>query len=139
MNWQEVRSKCSEEGYESLSEPEQVWCGTRALIDAVSDGGLVSYFYNSWADEYDDTTFSLGELEAFEVLDILESFAALFGDEVPSDIGERNDIISSWVHGGPESNASQNVDSHLQPLLAPLEEKLHAYLIENGIKPDYGF
>ena len=139
MNWQEVRSKCSEEGYESLSEPEQVWCGTRALIDAVGDGGLVSYFYNSWADEYDDTTYALSELKAIEALDILESFAALFGDEVPSDLSERNKIISSWVEGGPESTACEKVDSQLEPLLGPLEEKLNTYLFENGIEPDYGY
>lgn len=139
MNWQEVRGKCSEEGYESLSEPEQVWCGTRAIIDAVNDGGLVSYFYNSWADEYDETTYALGELEAFEVLDILESFASLFGDEVPPDINTRNDIINSWAADSPESKACENVDSALNPLLEALEAKLNTYLIENGIEPDYGY
>lgn len=138
MNWQEVRHKCSEEGYESLSEPEQVWCGVRALIDATNDGGLVSYFYNNWADEYDDTTYALGVLEAFEALDLLESYAAFFGEEVPSDINERNDIVNSWVDGSPASKAREDLSSQLESLLDPLEEHLHAYLIDNGITPDYG-
>ena len=135
MNWHAVCDKWSEQGYDSLTEPEQIWLNTRGLIDAINNGGLVSYFYNPSADNYEDTTFALGELEAYEVLDILESFAALFGEEVPSDIYQRNAIISSWKQNGPESKASENVDSLLSPLLGQLEETLETYLIEQGFDP----
>jgi hypothetical protein len=139
MNWEAVCDKWSEQGYDALTEPEQVWISTRAFIDGVNDGGLVSYFFNYYADYYDDTTFALGELEAFEALDILESFAAFFGDDVPYDIDERNKIIDSWEEGGPEKKASESVDAVLIPLLDPLEKQLNAYLIEHGLDPDYGF
>ena len=137
MNWHAVCDKWSEQGYDSLTEPEQIWLNTRGLIDAVNNGGLVSFFYNNQANYYDDTTFALGELEAFEVLDILESFGAFFGESVPEDINERNEIINSWVANGPESTASEKVDSSLMPLLDSLEKKLDAYLIEHGLNPDY--
>lgn len=137
MSWYEVCDRRQKEGYESLSEPEQIWISTRALIDAVHDGGLVSYFYNSWADNYDETTYALGELEAFEVLDILESFAEFFGDEVPFDGEERNAIINSWTQRSPEAVASEHVDSVLMPLLDDLETTLHAYLTQHGVDPVY--
>lgn len=134
-NWHAVCDKWRDEGYDALTEPEQIWINTRGLIDAVNDGGLVSFFYNNQADYYDDTTFALGELESFEVLEILESFGAFFGDEVPVDINERNEIINSWERDSLESKASTDVDAMLMPLFAPLEKKLDVYLIAHGLEP----
>ena len=137
MGWHSVCDKWNKEGYNALSDAEQIWVTTRGFIDAIENGGLISYFYNGHADNYDDAVYALGELEAFEVLDIFESFAAFFGDEVPEDINQRNAIIDSWAQGSAERNASGNVDAILMPMLRPLEEQLHTYLSENGIEPTY--
>ncbi|QDU87565.1 hypothetical protein Pla175_09300 [Pirellulimonas nuda] len=139
MNWDELWDKYREVDYEGLKQPEQVWLNTRAFIDSVNNGGLISFFYNSGADLYDDTVFALGELKAFEALEALESFGKLFGDDVPFDIDERNRIISAWEDNGPEVKACENVDKVLYPLFPKLEETLEAYLIEHGLDPDYGF
>ena len=139
MNWKQLCEKWNTDGYESLSEPEQVWVNTRGFIDSVNNGGLVSFFYNSAADRYEDTTIALDELEAIEALDILESFAAFFGDEVPDDIDERNAIINSWAIGSEENKASENVDTVLMPMFDALEEKLNQYLVDHELDPDYGF
>jgi hypothetical protein len=136
MNWHQVCDKWSDDGYDSLSDAEQVWVCTRGFIDSVNDGGLVSFFFNSAADNYDDTVFALGELEASEVLEILEAFGAFFGDEVPDDINERNAIIDSWVPNGPEATASQNVDKALMPLLDALEKRLNEYLVSRDLDPN---
>lgn len=68
MKWEELCDKWSAEGYYSLEEPEQVWLNTRSIIDSVNDGGLISFFYNSPADYYDDTTYALAEIKASRCL-----------------------------------------------------------------------
>ncbi|WP_197531508.1 DMP19 family protein [Posidoniimonas corsicana] len=137
MNWYDVCDKWSSEGYDSLSAPQQVWVNTRGFIDAVDNGGLVSFFYNSQADRYEDTVFALADLEAAEALDVLETFGAFFGDEVPDDMVERNEIINSWASDSPQSRACESVDTILRPYIEPLEQKLEAYVIEQGFDPEY--
>ncbi|WP_197204003.1 DMP19 family protein [Crateriforma conspicua] len=137
LNWKAVCTKMSTQGYNSLDEAEQVWLNARGLIDAVHDGGLVSYFYNGWADDYDDMIDALTELEAFDVLEIVEQFGGLFGDEVPDDINQRNSIIDSWGENGPESKYCDRVDDDLMPLLDELENgPLRAFLVKHGFNPD---
>lgn len=137
MNWNTVCDKMISEGYNSLEEHEQVWIVVRGLIDAVNDGGLVSYFYNSWADDYEDMINALTQLEAFEVLELVEEFGEFFGDEVPDDINERNAIINSWDQNSPESRYSESVDSKLMPLLEQLENvQLRNHLLMHDLDPN---
>lgn len=60
--WKQLCKKWASRGYDSLSEPERVWFNTRTVIDSFENGGLISYFYNSGADDYDDMLTSLEAL-----------------------------------------------------------------------------
>lgn len=135
MTWQELCEKWSREGYDELTEQEQLWLNVHTLIDATENGDLISYFYNSGADTFDDTVDALDELEANEVAEIVEAFGNFFGDEVPDDTQERNRVINSWPDGGQESEACEAVDEILMPLFEELETKLKAYLLANGYDP----
>jgi hypothetical protein len=123
-------------GYEALSDDERVWCNLRGLIDAVENGGLISYFYNSGADRLRDCRTALRRLNALDVLARVDDVATLFGSEVPATVDQRNRIIDSW----PEDDATRDallekVDHELMPLVSHLEFTLVSFLTECGLAP----
>lgn len=136
MNWNSVCDKYVDEGYGALTEPEQVWLNTRGFIDSVNNGGLVSFFYNSYAERYDDTVRALRTLKADEAAKVLEWYGGMFGDSVPRDIEERNRIIISWEGETLESIESADVDHVLYALFDTLEEDLDSYVVKHGMNPD---
>ena len=61
--WQALCEKrYGEPGYLALSDDEKVWLNVRALIDSTNNGGLISFFYNSYADTYQDYLSALDRL-----------------------------------------------------------------------------
>ena len=131
--WRLVCARFSEHGFDSLSENEQIWLNTRGFIDAVNDGGIASFFYNSWGDYYDDTTFALAQLQAFDALALLETMGELFGDEVPYETDERNAIMNAWDENGHEAETCITVDSVIGPLMPQLEETLQVFLHQHNL------
>ena len=136
MNWRQLCDKWINDGYESLSEPEEVWLNTRSLIDSVNNGGLVSFFYNSNAELYDETVYALGEIGGFEVQELLESYGKQFGEEVPYDIDERNEIINSWKDDGPAAQVREKIEKEILAMMDPLDEQLTSYLKQHNFDPD---
>ena len=57
--------------YHSLSASERVWYNMRVPIDSVNNGGLVSYYYNSGADNIYDTLEILKKFKADEIIEIV--------------------------------------------------------------------
>jgi hypothetical protein len=49
--WHTVCARRRSEGLAGLSDVERVWMGVRAVLDASGDGGVISYFYNNWAND----------------------------------------------------------------------------------------
>jgi hypothetical protein len=83
--------------YELLTEDERIWFNIQSLIQAVNDGGLVSYYYDHGADHLPDTMADVNMLGADEALALLWQINQLFpGGVPPGDIDERNDIIDTW-------------------------------------------
>ncbi len=130
--WDRLCDRWSAEGYASLSDDEKVWLNVRALIDSVENSGLISYFYNSGADTYEDCLSALRRLKAVEVVDQVSRLGALFGDAVPSSLEERNVIINSWSDEGQENEVAEEADEVLMPLMAGLDKQLDEYLLRQG-------
>ena len=64
------------------------------LIFSIRNGGLISYYYNSYADHISDCMESLRTLNAKEASSLVEAMNALFGESVPRDASkERGDPI----------------------------------------------
>ncbi|TWT99421.1 hypothetical protein Pla108_03580 [Botrimarina colliarenosi] len=132
--WSRLCKKWSDEGYSALSPAEKVWLNVRAIIDSTSDGGLISYFYNSGADDYDDMMAALGTLGASNIQSEVKRVAALFPSPMPEDIDVRNDVIGSWSDEDfARDQFLDEVDERLFALFDDLEDKLDAFIKEQGL------
>lgn len=80
-----------------FTENERIWYFAQCLIDAVENGGLVSFFYNNTADYYAETVDALEKLSAEEIKEILFTIADLFPKKVSElNLAQRNEIINEW-------------------------------------------
>jgi hypothetical protein len=121
-------------GYPALTDDEKVWLNIRALIDSTNNGGLISFFYNSYADNLPDCLRALNVLRAGDVRLQVERVCALFGDHVPSDGDARNRIISSWADSNKPTDALlTKVDNYLYDRFPDLENRLDAFLRSAGL------
>src|SRR5688500_17325955 len=67
--------------YQSLTEPERVWYTVTRLLFNIRNGGLISYYYNGYANHLDDCMRSLEILNAKGMLELVKRENALFGPE----------------------------------------------------------
>ena len=133
-SWEALVDKWRQQGHGSLSGPEKVWFNVRALVDAITNGGLVSYYYNSGADTLPDCLIALERIGAVELKSTVERMNALFpGGVVPADLEARNSVISSWPDDGAKDAALERLDNEAMPLLDSVERRLEDYLRRNGI------
>jgi hypothetical protein len=96
-HWERLVNKYTNEGYDKLTSDERTWFNVRCLMDAVDNGGLISFYYNNGADYLNETVEDLMKIDAQDVIALLEQINSLFPNSIPSqDVDERNDIISSW-------------------------------------------
>lgn len=63
-HWQELVNKYSATGYDSLTSDERTWFNIQCLIDAIDNGGIISFYYNSGADYLEETMEDLNKLKA---------------------------------------------------------------------------
>ena len=116
-------------GYSALSDDERVWFNIRALIDSTNNGGLISFFYNSYADTLQDCLRALDKLGADAVRSQVERVCKLFGSQVPLTVSARNEVINSWPDTNPQLSALLNeVDAKLYGYFPDLEASLDAFL-----------
>ena len=134
--WSEVCDRWATIGYDSLIREEKAWMNVRGLIDSIENGGLISYFYNSYADTIQDCLIDLDVLGADSVKQQVLRVCALFPDKSLADQEARNEVINSWYDGEEESTIDvllDEVDDVLMPLMADLEKRLKEYLKENRL------
>ncbi|NOU73521.1 DUF4375 domain-containing protein [Paenibacillus sp. LMG 31458] len=99
-HWQKLFEKLEKESYDKLTPDERIWYNVRGVIDSISDGGIISFYYNSGADTMEDTVEDLYKINASQVVDQLETVNSLFPNgKTPQNIDERNEIINSWNDG----------------------------------------
>ncbi|WP_379133673.1 DUF4375 domain-containing protein [Paenibacillus sp. sgz500958] len=125
-HWEKLVQKAEEVSLKGLTEPERIWYTTRVLIDSVGDGGIISFYYNTGADDLEETMEDLKKIKADKIIKLLEKVNNLFPNgQVPKDIDERNDIISSWE------------DERIESLLESLDDKFieHQEYLEKKVEP----
>ena len=130
--WHRVCDKWAKSGYASLTAHEQIWFNVRSLVDAVHNGGLISYFYNTGANTYSDMMAALDELGAVEVRSQVKRVSELFSGGVPTDHTVRNDMINSWADGDHVDGLLDEVDDKLMPMMSRLEKSLEQYLLRRN-------
>ena len=127
--WESACDRLSNLGFDNLTEVEQLWISVRGLIDSVQNGGISSYFYNSFADHLTECQRGLEILGISEVKVQLERACSLFSDGVPATGEARNQVIGAW---GEDAEATlDDVDVQLDKLLPQLEIKLDAYILNS--------
>ena len=132
LAWYGLCEKWGNAGYDSLTKNEKTWLNIRALIDSVENGGLISYFYNSGADNLLDLLAILQELECDETREHILTACELFPGEVPKTMDARNEVINSWPNHGKEAQRIEAVwddlDDKMMPLMEDLDEVLDAFI-----------
>ena len=129
--WEELIIKYTLKGYESFDSDERIWFNIRSLIDAVDNGGIISFYYNYGADYMDETLEDLGKIGAREVMQILEKVNRLFPNGKPSkDIDERNEVIDTFEEDDSLKALFESLDEEFYALEEELEAKLDTIVIK---------
>lgn len=121
--------------YRSLSIPERVWFSVQSIIQAVDNGGILSFYYNSYGDHLFETMEDLRLIGATDIFKILERVNALFPSGRPShDSEKRNEIIETWSDDLIEE-LFHKLDDEFYKREDALERRLVNYIIENKLVP----
>ncbi len=127
--WHKVCEKQAEQGYEALLEWEGIWLDVGSFLLSLNNGGLVSYFYNSYADHCNECLDALAKLDAMDVRSQLLDFCELFPGGVPANLEHRNAVINGW-NDEIEGKRSDEIDDAILPLLPDLERRLDEFVIK---------
>jgi hypothetical protein len=130
--WCKVVDKAMK-NYQSLSRIERVWYNSRAVIDATNNGGLISYYYNSGAENVYDAIEDIELLGKDRIVEIIKEFnKTLFLElKVPTDIYERNKFIENLTENADDK--LQDLESELALLIDDLENQLNIFLTKEKI------
>ena len=131
--WERLVDKRYTRGYTTLTENERVWLNVQTLIQDAENGGLISHYYNSGADTIDDTIKDLAKLNADDIVLLINKINSLFpNSNVPKDIHERNQIISS-LHTHTIDDLLTDLDNAFFSKQQILEQKLIEFIKLNGL------
>ncbi len=134
--WHQLFGKVIESnGIDTLTPDEKVWYTIQCLINAIQNGGLISFYYNSGADLLDDTIQALRALDSQKMIGWMMRVNELFPGGVPKDILGRNQIIESWPDGGEGSAHKflEPIEDEVQQEAKLLESKLVFFIIEHNL------
>jgi len=132
--WELVCEEEATNGFDALPIPKQTWVTTRVLIDMTNNGGLVSYYYNSGADQVHDCLKGLNRLGASEVAACVSDANPIFPSEIDiTDFEARNHVINSWEDGDDPEQRFEKLDDRMFALIDDLETGLDAYLAREGV------
>jgi len=119
--------------YSELSFSERIWFNVQCLINAVNNGGIISYYYNNGADYYYETINDLKILEQNKIIILMERSAKIFPNNiVPKNIDERNNVISNLPEGKFDKELEE-IDEIFFNNENELEQSLINYLIKYEI------
>lgn len=116
------------EDYNSLTTQERIWFNTRVLIDAFNNGGLISYYYNSGAENIYDALDDLESLGMSDIVEIINKYNRLLcpNTSVPKNIDERNEYVNKI-----DENTDlilENLESNFGNQIVVLENRLKLFL-----------
>ena len=122
--WKQLWKKIEQSGYSILDENERIWVTVDGLIGDVNGGGLISFFYNHGADEYDETLEDLQKIHANKAIELVKQISELFpGGKPPKDIEDRNEIINTWDHDDL-NDFFEELDNQFYDIQDDIEKKL---------------
>ena len=126
-NWKNIVIKGINQ-YDSLTFPERIWFNIRGIIDSTNNGGLISYYYNSGAENVYDAIDDLKFIGFDNVAEIIQNYnKILFKNSiVPKDLEERNGFINKLDE--QTDDLLQNLETDLTELIDDLEKQLEIYL-----------
>jgi hypothetical protein len=126
-NWIKVAEKGTKD-YNSLNSIERIWFNCREVIDSTNNGGLISYYYNSGAENVYDAIDDIKSLGFENISEIIQKYNMILfkGSQVPTDIYKRNDYINELDEITDE--LLQDLENELAKLLKDLEMSLENYL-----------
>lgn len=131
--WRRLVNKAFGIGHGVLSAPERVWFNAQLLVQAIDDGGLISYYYNSPADTVEDCLNAMDVLGARKMKRLLIQVNGLFPDGVPADITARNEVINSWPDDGSVDDFLEPIEESAASEARKLEKQLVIYIERQGL------
>ena len=131
--WRRLVNKTVASGYDSLSPEEKVWFNIQVLIQAVDNGGLISYYYNSGADMLGDCFKALEDLGDETMSHLILQVNDLFPDGVPTNIEARNQVIDSWPDDGSVDKFLDPIEKKSSVEARRLEQLLVRYIEAHGL------
>lgn len=123
----------AERSFNSLTVPELTYVTVQALVVSIQNGGLISYYYNAYADHLTDCMESLRRIGATDMLRLVEAMNSLFGGAVPMAVDDRNDVINSWDGDSAVATRLDEVAEEEQELAEVTDLLLEDYLRRNGL------
>lgn len=126
-----VNVGCSD--YSALTRPERVWFNVESLIGAVTNGGIVSFYYNSGANHVYETIDDLKLLGHDDIALMLEKVNKLFPDcDIPNEFDKRNEIIENWDDNDNKIDKMlDDLDQEFYGKYKFLEDSLRNYMINH--------
>lgn len=114
--------------YDSLTFSERIWFNIRGIIDSTNNGGLISYYYNSGAENVYDAIDDLKSIGFENIADIIQKYNKILfkGSIVPKDLEERNGFINDLDE--QTDDLLQNLEIDLTNVIDDLENQLEIYL-----------
>ncbi len=92
---QYIAEKCEYgDKMEILNEQQRVFYITQALEMEVNNGGFAQFFFNSSGEFANELVSSFEKIGAMKTAEICKKAISIYGDEVPTDRDERQDVIS---------------------------------------------
>jgi hypothetical protein len=126
-NWTNIANKAIN-NYYSLNYSERIWFNCQVIIDSTQNGGLISYYYNSGAENVYDAIDDIKSLGFENIAGIIQKYNLILfkGLEVPTDIYKRNEYINSLDESTDE--LLQSLETELTKLLQDFKIGLETFL-----------
>lgn len=94
--WSAICKKCNYgDSMEKLNEYERVLYITETLEQEVNNGGFSQFFYNSDGNFSNELVDAFTKIGALKTAEICKKAVAIFGDNVPTDRYEREELLDS--------------------------------------------
>ena len=123
-------------GINSLSPNERIWFCGQSLVQAIFDGGLISYYFNSGANDMDECLRSLEVLQEHRLASLIRAVnTKLFPGGVPEDIDDRNRLINSWPDDSELDHFLDPIEQEAESIAEALDRKLVAFIERHELAP----
>lgn len=131
--WRELVTRVERHGREEATPNELIWFDLQILIQAINNGGLISYYYNSGADDLPTCLASLYKLELNECASLLLKVNKLFPHGVPKAVEGRNKVIKSWPDDNSIDQYLDSIEMQASVEVTTVEKRLLSFLQINEL------